>query len=149
MKTAYVLLIIIAVLACGCTSAPQAAPAATAEPAAPAEPVIPDLVGTWTGPMTGYQEDIGFTDYHQKPMSMVVTEQQGRIFAGHLVITLSNATRTTPFAGVIAKNGKTFSMVENENGYSHGEIIADNSIELTWMTDKTPIGAALDTLKRE
>lgn len=146
MKIACIILLItLAVLASGCTSAPQAAPVA----ASPAEPVIPNLVGTWTGPMTGYQEDLGFTDYHQKPMSMVVTEQQGRIFAGHLVITLSNATRTTPFAGVIAKNGKTFSMVENENGYSHGEIIADDAIELTWMRDRTPIGAALDTLKRE
>ena len=147
MKTAFgILVLIIAVLASGCTApAPQAAPAPT--PAA--EPVIPTLSGTWTGTMQGYNEKIGFTDYGGKTMSLVITGQQGRIFSGHLLITLSNTTRSSAIAGVISRDGTTFSMVESDNGYSTGRFIGTDEMELTWMNDGNPIGAAIDTLKRE
>ena len=147
MKTAFgILILIVAVLASGCTSpASQATPATT--PAA--EPVIPTLPGTWTGTMQGYDEKIGFTDYGGKTMSLVITGQQDRIFSGQLQITLSNTTRTSAIAGVISSDGTTFSMVENDNGYSTGRFIGKDEMELTWMNDRTPIRAAIDTLKRE
>lgn len=138
-----ILIVILAVLACGCTTEQQAT-----VPPAQTTPAIPDLVGTWTGPMQGYDENGGFTDYGGRPMSMVVTEQQGRIFAGQIQLTWGNKTYSTPMTGIIASNGKTFSMVEKDNGYTTGEIVSADTIELTWRKDSTPFSAALDTLKR-
>ncbi len=142
MKTVVVLLVIIfAVLACGCTSTAPPVPAA---PAA----ATPDLKGTWTGTMLGYEEGTGFTDYNRAPMSMVVTEQQGRLFAGHLLVTFNSTKLTIPIAGVIGRDGRTFALVENVNGYTTGEIVGSDTIELTHVDDARPYSVALDTLKR-
>jgi hypothetical protein len=147
MKTAFIILaVIFAVLACGCTATAPSSPAATT--AAPtAAPVIPNLTGTWTGTMLGYQEDLGFTNYNNAPMTMVVTEQQGRFFAGNLKFGM-NSTETIAMAGVISRDGRTFSLVENANGYTTGEFTGTDTIELTHVDDAEPFGVALDTLKR-
>ena len=141
-----ILLVILAVLACGCTAtAPSATPAA-ATPAAPA-PITPNLAGTWIGTMLGYEERIGFTDYDKMPITMVVTEQQGRLFSGYLKFGV-NSTQTLAMAGVIGRDGKTFAIVENINGYTTGELIGTDTIELTHVDDADPYSVAIDTLKR-
>jgi hypothetical protein len=141
-----ILLVILAVLACGCTAtAPSATPAA-ATPAAPA-PITPNLLGTWIGTMLGYEERIGFTDYGKMPITMVVTEQQGRLFSGYLKFGV-NSTQTLAMAGVIGRDGKTFAIVENVNGYTTGEFIGTDTIELTHVDDADPYSVAIDTLKR-
>ncbi|MBN2735231.1 MAG: hypothetical protein JXQ82_10325 [Methanomicrobiaceae archaeon] len=147
MKIVYVILLIIfVVLACGCiTKTPGEVQTVTTSTTG-----IPDITGTWTGLMQGYNENKGFTDYGNQPMSMVVTEQKGRIFAGSIVLTFNGTTRSTPMTGVIGRDGRTFSMVEKNNGYTTGEIISDDTIELTWRYDGgDSFGAALDILKRE
>ena len=155
MKTAFaILIIIVAVLACGCTAA---APSGTT-PAGSATPTVtysvttpttpPDLTGTWTGTTIGYDEGTGYTDYGNQTVSMVVTEQHGRIFAGHFVFGLNNTASTLPMAGVIGRDGRTFSIIEKGNGYTSGEIVTNNEIELTYLYDGTPFSVAIDTLKR-
>ncbi len=146
MKIAIViLLVMLAALACGCTStAPTAVPAATTPAAAAA---TPDLIGTWTGQMQGYEERIGYTDYNKMPITMVVTEQHGRIFSGHITFGV-NSTDTLPMAGVISRDGKTFAMVENINGYTTGDLTGADTMEMTHIDDADPYSAALDTLKR-
>ena len=156
MKTALTLIILIlAVLACGCTAtAPssQATPGAAATaatPPVPATPVAvatPDLTGTWTGTMLGYEEGVGFTDYNNLAITMVVTEQKGRLFAGHLKF--GNRTEPLAMAGVIGRDGTTFALVENVNGYTTGAIIGGDTIELTHVDDADPYSVALDTLKK-
>jgi len=143
-----ILMVILALLACGCTSTvtPSSATLAAATPAA-AFPATPNLIGTWTGTMYGYEENIGFTDYGKMPITLVVTEQQGRLFSGHLKFGV-NRTETLAMAGVIGRDGKTFAMVENVNGYTTGEIIGSDTIELTHVDDADPYSVALDTLKR-
>jgi hypothetical protein len=141
-----IILIILAVIACGCTAtAPSATPAA-ATPAAPV-PTTPNLLGTWIGTMLGYEERIGFTDYGKMPITMVVTEQQGRLFSGYLKFGV-NSTQTLAMAGVIGRDGKTFAIVENINGYTTGEFIGTDTIELTHVDDADPYSVAIDTLKR-
>jgi len=135
------ILLILAVLACGCTTAPQAAPA-------PDEIAIPSLIGTWTGTLAGYEEGTGFTDYNKTRMSMVVTGQEGQVFSGHLIFTFSGTESIVPMAGVIGQDGRTISLVEKDNGYSHGTLIAPDEFELTWAKDTTPYGIALNVLKR-
>jgi len=137
-----ILLIILTVLACGCTAT---APSAT--PAAATTPTTPSLKGTWSGTMLGYEENIGFTDYGKMPITMVVTEQQGRLFSGYLKFGV-NSTTPLAMAGVIGRDGKTFALVENVNGYTTGELIGTDTIELTHVDDADPYSVALDTLKR-
>ena len=156
MKTAFaILLIIAAVIACGCTTA---APSGTAQPTA-ATPVaspaaqtataIPDLTGTWTGTAVGYDEGIGFSTYNNGTITMVVTEQKGRLAAGHFTFVF-NGTTSAPKAMAIAisPDGKTFSLVEKDSGYSTGRIVSATEIELTYYDDQTPYSIAIDSLKR-
>jgi hypothetical protein len=150
MKTVLTILLVLALLACGCTStAPSpAATAATTTPApvAPSVPATPNLTGTWTGTMLGYEEGTGFTDYNRLPITMVVTEQKERLFVGHLKF--GNRTETLAIAGVISRDGRTFALVENVNGYTTGELTGTDTIELTHVDDSDPYSVALDTLKR-
>ncbi len=142
MKRACItILLILAVLACGCTTAPLAAPAQK-------ETAIPNLIGTWTGPLEGYEEGTGFTDYNKTTMSMVVTGQEGRVFSGHFILTLHGTESIVPMAGIIGNDGRTVSLVEKDNGYSHGTLIAEDEVELIWAKDTTPYGIALNVLKR-
>jgi hypothetical protein len=97
--------------------------------------------------MTGYEEGVGFTDYNNTKITMVVTEQKGRIFSCYLTFG-HTSTEKLACAGVIGRDGRTFAMVEGVNGYTAGEIIGTDTIELTHIDDAQPFGAALDTLTR-
>jgi len=141
------LIIVLAVLACGCTSsAPAPTPAVQTTSSAP---VIPDLTGTWAGPMKGYDEGIGFSDYSNATMQFIVTGQEDRLFNGRLVFTINGIQESVSVAGVIARDGRSFSMAEKDNGYTTGRILSEDEIELTYLHDATPYSAAIDTLKRE
>ena len=109
---------------------------------------MPDLVGTWTGTTLGYVHGTGFTKYGNAPFSLVITEQQDRIFAGYTNLVLNGTDRKTPLTGIIARDGKTLAIVEESNGYTIGEITGPDTIELTWRNDRVPASAALDILKR-
>lgn len=153
MKTAFTLIaVILFLLACGCTTTapvPQPGQAAAVPVTAVSSeaPATPDLAGTWTGTMKGYEEGIGFTDYNNTPITMVVTEQKGRIFSCSLTFG-HNSTEKLACAGVIGRDGRTFAMVEGVNGYTAGELTGTDTMELTHIDDARPFGAALDTLKR-
>jgi hypothetical protein len=98
--------------------------------------------------MTGYEPGAGFSDYGNIPMSMNVTEQQGRIFAGTFVFTGTNGSMSTGFSGVIGRDGRTLTIPQKSGGYSFGEIISPTEIELTYVTDGTHYSAAIDTLRK-
>ncbi|MDD4136905.1 MAG: hypothetical protein PHT99_03300 [Methanoregula sp.] len=157
MKSALTLLVVIlAVLACGCTAAAPsgtvsslaATPAATGTPVATAAVSIPDLTGTWTGTMQGYDEDLGFTDYPNLTMKLTVDQQHNRLFSGHLVFSGNGTGSTVDMAGVISRDGTTFTMVEKGSGYTTGTVLGKDEIELTHLYDGEPYSVAVDTLKR-
>jgi hypothetical protein len=144
MKTAItVLVIILAVLASGCTAAaPAASPVPTTSPA------IPGLIGTWTGPMQGYDEGTGFSDYPNFTLAMKITEQHGRIFAGDMIFTANGTQEKFGFAGAIGRDGKTLSITEQDDGYCSGEIVGPDEIELTYVQAGSPYSVAIDSFKR-
>lgn len=145
MKIAAVaLLIILAVTACGCTAQ---APTVTPVSSVPAAE-IPDITGTWVGPTTGYEPGVGFTDYGNATMSMIVSEQKGRIFTGTFTFSNGNGTDTVPFSGVIGRDGRTLTIPQKTSGYSFGEIVAPGEIELIYVSDGTYYSSAIDTLKK-
>ena len=144
---AAVLLLILAVIVCGCSvQAPAVSPATTAT--AISTPIPPDLTGTWTGPTVGYAPVAGFTTYGNTTMSMIVSEQKGRIFAGTFVFGSGNDTESIPFSGVIGRDGRTLTIPQKTSGYSFGEIVAPGEIELIYVDDGTHYTSSIDTLKK-
>jgi len=144
-----ILLIILAVLACGCTSTAPAESSCPVIPVTTAVTAIPDLTGNWTGPMKGYDEGTGFTDYPDLTMMLSVTEQHDRFFSGYLVFTsTSDKEESESVAGVIGRDGKTLTMVEKGGGYNTGVILSEDEIELTYVNDGTPYSIAVDSFRR-
>jgi hypothetical protein len=141
MKTVLALLVvIIAVLVCGCTaSAPSGITAASA---------LPNLTGTWTGPMQGYVEKTGFTNYPYLTVVFAVTEQHGRLFSGHMTFTENGTQSMSGFAGVIGRDNRTFTLAEKDGGYSSGEMVGPDEMEITYLKDGTQYSAVVDSFKR-
>jgi len=149
MKTALILFgVILAALACGCMAA---APAATAPAATPAQPLavaIPNLTGTWTGPMQGYDERSGFTDYPFLTVAITITEQHGRLFAGDIVFAENGTVKKSGIAGAVGRDGRTLSITEKDGGYCTGEVLGPDEIELIYLQDGSPYSIAIDSFKR-
>lgn len=147
MKTALTLLgIILAVLACGCMAAGPAP-----EPAAPpvqTTAAIPNLTGTWTGPMLGYDERSGFTDYPFLTVVITIAEQHGRLFAGDILFTVNGTQKKSGIAGAIGRDGRTLTITEQDGGYCTGEVLAPDEIELIYMQDGSPYSIAIDSFRR-
>jgi len=148
MRNAGILLIVIlAVLAAGCTA--SAPPAATNPATTPTTtPTIPILVGTWNGPSAGYEEGVGFSDYRDLDIRMIVTEQKDRVFAGRILFVVNGTESATEFAGVIGREGRTFAMSEQTGGYCFGEILGPDTIEITYLEDGSPYSASIDAFTR-
>lgn len=137
------ILLILVLLACGCTT-----PVPPEEPRPPVPPV-PNLLGNWSGTMTGYVDGQGFNDYAGDSMTMRVIEQKGRVFEGDFIF--SNQTGSTEFvsfAGAIAHDGMTMTMVERGGGYTFATFITPDEIELIYAEASDPFNVAIDSLKR-
>jgi hypothetical protein len=145
------LILVIALLACGCTSA--TAPAGTPASPGPAPVTTPaaaiaNLTGTWAGPMTGYDQGVGFSDYPTLNLSMVVEEQRGRVFSGTIHFVFNGTPASTGFAGVIGRDGRTFAFTEEGGGYATGDVISPDEIEVRYLQEGSPYSAAVDSFRR-
>jgi hypothetical protein len=141
MKIAFtVIALILVVLTCGCTAAaPSGTPAATA---------LPNLTGTWTGPMQGYDQGTGFSDYPNFTSTLVITEQRGRLFSGQIIFSDNGTQSVSGIAGIIGRDNRTFTITEEFGGYSYGEVLAPDEIEVSYLDDGSPYSAAIDSFKR-
>jgi len=147
MKSLFITIILcLAILLCGCTAVSPASTASVPS-AIPTTPATPNITGTWTGTMQGYERGTGFTDYPGETMSIVVDEQHGRTFSGHLVFKSNVTEQSEGIAGTIGRDGRTLTIAE-EKGYTSGIIISDNEIELTYMQDGQQYNIAVDSLKK-
>jgi hypothetical protein len=144
MKTAFtILVLILAVLASGCTIATPAVP-----PVQTTETALPNLTGNWTGPMKGYDEREGFTDHPYLTAVMTVSEQHGRIFSGFITFRSNSTESTDEFAGVIGRDNRTLTIAEHGGGYCTGEVLSKDEIELIYMQDGSPYSISIDSFKR-
>lgn len=141
MKSAFAfLLLLLAALACGCTG--------TAAPPAGASPSIPLITGTWAGTMNGYDRGTGFNGHPNGTVTLTVTEQHGRVFAGTITVVDDTApVFSAEVAGVIGRDGRSLTVVE-ESGYCTGEITGPDTIELVYGNDAAPFTVAIDTFRR-
>ncbi|WP_440949764.1 hypothetical protein [Methanosphaerula subterraneus] len=133
--------LILAVLICGCTTAPQGSNGAVAD--------TPNLLGNWTGTMNAYENGVGYNDYAGFNMTMKVTEQKGRIFSGEFLFTnQTGILSSNKCAGVIGRDGKTLTMVEDGGGHSSGSLVTTGEIELIYSDGSEPFEIAIDSLKK-
>jgi len=141
-----IMVLVLAVLACGCTtSAPAAAPAAT--PVATADTNAPDLVGLWTGTSIGHVNAKGWVD--SGAPSLDITDQRGLAFTGTKQYTdLAGVSKTEEFSGVITRHGEIF-IGEKESGVLIGDLIGPDTMELAYIDDGDNAKAFLYTLERQ
>lgn len=154
MKIVYtILVIILAVLASGCTASSSASPAepvpasgAAATPAADAE--IPNLVGTWTGSAVGHVNTFGFRN--EGAPVYTFTEQKGRAFAGYTEYShyKGGDRKIEEFSGVINMRNEIV-MAQKEAGFTLGDLLGPDTIELAYAEDGDEAKAFLITLTRQ
>ena len=143
-----ILLVILAVLASGCTSQ---APAATAAPVAtPAEittAATPVLTGIWTGTTVGHAKIEGFRQ-HSTPV-FNISEQKGQAFAGSKEYTRADGrVYSEKFSGVISRNND-ISIADHSNGITIGKLTGPDTVELRYIEDGPDAKAYIILLNRQ
>lgn len=110
---------------------------------------LPNLVGNWTGHYSEYNSGRGYSEQEGGFFFLNITEQNERIIAGYTQYKDMNGTDIMhDMAGVISSDGTQLSFTEQDNGYSAGEIIGPDELEIVYLNDNAPISAAVDTFKR-
>jgi hypothetical protein len=137
--------LLIAVLICGCTTT------TSQESTGAAAAGTPSLLGNWTGTMIGYEYGVGYTNFSGYTITMSVTEQNDRIISGEFAFTNETGSpvwETAPFAGIIGRDGKTITFIEDGGGSSSGTLIAPDELELIYSDGDDPFNIAINALKR-
>ena len=97
---------------------------------------VPNLVGNWTGTQNGYVNEDGVAKlFENGSISLVITEQNDRLFTGNLTYTINGAELVKGLADAIGLDNKTHYIAEFDQGYDMGTIISDNEIELIYLAD--------------
>jgi len=113
----------------------------------PAVQPMTNLLGKWNGTAAGYSETSGY-QVSLTVISINVTEQTERLFKGQVAYVMNKTVVTKDFAGVLGRDGKTFKTVEYPDGFSDGEIVSADEIELTFRDNIDPSRVVIDSLKR-
>ena len=115
---------------------------------------IPNLIGNWTGFGEGYQNSTGYLNKNEAgALTMMISEQKGRLFIGNLVINESSEHRVLSpliegFSGIIGLDNKTLFIAEYDKGYDLGTLTSNNAAELYYLEDGENAGAFILTLTR-
>lgn len=113
---------------------------------------IPDLVGNWTGTYMGHERFGGYQNSSEWLVSIMITDQKGRIFNGTILFqnkTDSQINDPIGFSGAIGSDLKTFYLSEYEDGYAIGTIVNLNTLEYIYAVDGANASVAIDTFTRE
>lgn len=151
MRTAFIILVLIlAVLACGCTSttpaaAPAAAPAAT--PAMTTATTIPGVTGIWTGTSVGHSQLEGFREHTSAVYN--ISAQQGHAFSGTKEYVRADGKKYTEnFSGTVSSRGEIF-MGDTAGGIADGMMTGPDAMELGYAEDGPDAKAFLLLLTRQ
>jgi hypothetical protein len=144
MKIAFtILLVILAVLACGCTGTAPATPAASPS----ITTTNPGLTGIWAGTSAGHFNAVGFRE--QLSPKYNITEQKGQSFAGYVEYTRPNGTLDSEkFSGVINNRGEIF-IAQLDAGTVIGDLTGPDTMELSYIEDGPDAKALIIHLTRQ
>lgn len=113
------------------------------------ESLIPDLVGNWSGTSDGFHAGTGYFhpgDYHYV---LNISQQEGRIFNGTLIVSGLDPTREYPLSGVIAHDMKTLEIAEFGTGKDTGYLVSPDQMELILLVDEVDNFSVLSNLKKD
>ena len=109
---------------------------------------LPDLLGQWTGPTTGYVGGNGvYNLVENESVNLSVIEQEGRLFTGNISYVRDGTEFSESIAGAIGLDNATLYVAENR-GYGFGKIISENEIEMIYLEDGEGKVVAVDRLFR-
>jgi hypothetical protein len=109
--------------------------------------VMPELLGVWNGTFVGYQDKSGYQVF-QSAITMEVTTQDGRLFAGQFSFVMNGTKTTKEFAGVLGLDGETIETIEVPDGFGDGVVVAPDEIELIFRDEVNPSTIAIDSFRR-
>ena len=78
-------------------------------------------------------------------ISLVITEQNDRLFTGNLTAMLNGEEIVKGLAGAIGLDNKALYIAEFDQGYDIGTIISKDEIELIYLADGETGRAFIDT----
>ena len=105
---------------------------------------VPDFIGTWSGSAVADHEERGIIEGPDNSIIMNVTEQNDRIFSGEIQILNKDGTyRSEKFAGIIELGGTEFKIIEFDKGFSLGDILGPDEIELIYLENTEGEGPAI------
>jgi hypothetical protein len=97
---------------------------------------VPILLGNWTALGNGWHVENGSTQLTEnQSLSVTISEQKDRLFAGNMTYVENGTEVVEGFAGAIGLDDKTLYIAESNSGYDLGTIISDNDIELIYLQD--------------
>ncbi len=145
-----IIMVIIAVLACGCMiQSPAAAPSATptTSPATVTTGSIPDVTGIWTGMTYGNSQTEGFRQHNRSRYN--ISTQKGYAFEGSKeYIREDGITYFENFSGIVSNSGE-ITMADNPRGYSFGKLTGPDTMELYYVEDGPGAKAYLSQFTRK
>jgi len=148
--TVAIIVVILAVLAGGCTiQSPAAAPSATPStlPAAVTTTAIPDVIGIWTGMTYGHSQTEGFRQHDKSRYN--ISKQVGYAFSGSKeYIRGDGTTYYENLSGIVSNSGE-ISMADNPRGYSFGKFTGPDTMELHYVEDGPEAKAYLSLFTRQ
>jgi hypothetical protein len=110
---------------------------------------VPNLVGNWTGTQNAYIAENGVYKLSEnESTSLVITEQNGRLFTGYVTYPSGGKVIVENLAGAIGLDNKTFHIAELNEGYDYGTIISDDEIELIYLAEGENGRTVINTLHR-
>jgi len=147
MKIALTILVVIilAVLACGCTT--QVQQASPVPPTAPANTAIPDVTGVWKGPSVGYIVNEGWINYPTTTFN--ITTQKGQVFIGKKEYeSLDGKIFYENFTGLVTTNGE-FYQIDSIKGFSIGKLTTPDTLELNYLEEGNNTKTVISHLTRQ
>jgi hypothetical protein len=143
-------IVVLLLIACGCTTqAPAGTPTAppAASPAAPPNKTTPNLTGIWSGPSTGYIQAEGFVYY---PVSFHnITAQKGQVFAGRKEYPrMDRVTHYENFSGFITDTGEIYE-ADSLGGVATGKLTGPDSMELNYVEEGSDMKVLMISLNRQ
>lgn len=147
MKAALAVLfiVVLAVLACGCTVSPSDKPTVTKSSVLNA--TVPDLTGVWKGPSVGYVVSEGYLSYPNTVFN--ITEQKGQVFIGKKEYqTKDGKTWYENFTGLVTTDGD-FLQADSDKGFSLGKLTGPDTLELRYLEEGNNTKALISHLTRQ
>ncbi|MDQ6434010.1 hypothetical protein RB623_08115 [Mesorhizobium sp. LHD-90] len=103
------------------------------------------LVGKWTGPRERIRQEEG---WKEGLATLVITEQKGRTFTGHLVRANPSGDQTEPLWGAFTPGGRLIVAADEEGTYSF-DLVDTKTLDFCYAESRPKAAAVCARLTRQ